>query len=104
MGNLCHMGISLLFTVGKYPKVCQMAKVTILNSKINFIGTMKYKNGAVYKGSFVNGEKDGEGTLTKLSREYKYEGDWYKDKPSGVGVLKEGSITYKGEFEEGKKV
>jgi hypothetical protein len=60
---------------------------------------MRYKNGDTFTGKFVNGEKDGRGTLKKSQREYTYVGEFYQDEYCGLGELKEDNITYRGEFD-----
>lgn len=42
--------------------------------------------------------------LIEPLKELKYEGEWYKDKFSGLGELKEGGVIYRGEFDLNKKV
>lgn len=65
---------------------------------------MKYKNGSLYKGEFLRGKKDGTGTLTKTSVDYSYTGEWVNNLIAGLGELAQDGLTYRGEFEGGKKV
>ena len=56
---------------------------TDLNNTPNGIGVMIMKNGDIYKGSFVNGKRHGQGTLmTKKSVKM---GNW-KDNRSDVDI------------------
>ena len=47
-------------------------------------GTLKYKNGSLYRGSFLNGAKNGYGKFISISG-FEYHGQWYKGKQTGKG-------------------
>ena len=66
-------------------------------------GTLKYKNGSLYRGSFLNGAKNGYGTFISISG-FEYHGQWYKGKQTGKGQAhyKNGDI-YTGYFLDGLK-
>jgi len=49
-------------------------------------GKMAYADGSVYEGSFVNGHRQGAGTI--VANEFVYTGQWKEDNYSGKGRLK----------------
>lgn len=76
-------------------------------------GTMKYNNGDVYEGEWVNNEKHRKGKMTYLNKnsssKYKngdvYEGEWLHDNKWGQGKMtyKSGRV-WEGKWEFDKKV
>lgn len=72
----------------------EKTKVQVLNGNKKYT----YSDGAVYNGEFVDGKRDGKGTLT-YSDGSVYSGEWKKNKISGDGkyTFADGS-TLKGKF------
>lgn len=65
-------------------------------------GVMKYKNGGVYRGAWVNGVRQGWGIMD-WGRE-RYEGNWFNDKEHGNGFYRYyDGREYQGEWKGGKQ-
>lgn len=62
------------------------------------------KSGSVYEGEWRNGKKDGQGKLSREKPRMEYSGGFLEGKYSGMGILKEENLEYRGDFTEGKKV
>jgi hypothetical protein len=62
----------------------------------------RWPDGAVYRGEFVAGHRQGEGTYT-FSDGSTYTGEWHSGRYHGVGqcIWKDGRV-YKGEWRDGK--
>ena len=78
--------------------------VRIINSENSCEGKLKTSNDSTYEGGFNHGEKSGKGVLVEPMKQTRYEGEFYKDKFSGLGELRERGILYRGEFDLNKKV
>lgn len=48
--------------------------------------------------------KDGQGRISRKKPFRVYEGSWHEDKFNGLGVIREGTLEYRGDFANGKKV
>ena len=71
------------------------------SKKIGREEVLKYDNGDIYKGEFIDGKRNGFGICIYSNRE-KYEGLWKNDLMNGVGkyIFKDGSV-YMGDFKNG---
>ena len=49
-------------------------------------GEYTYLSGSIYRGSFINGNRHGEGVLKQSNGSY-YEGSWHNNKPEGDGLV-----------------
>ena len=49
------------------------------------MGTMKYRDGDVYEGDWLEGEMHGKGIMKYLDDDI-YEGDWFEGKRQGKGT------------------
>jgi hypothetical protein len=67
-------------------------------------GIMYYNSGSIYKGNWVNGYRDGIGTILFSPSNNKYVGEWKNDKANGKGKLeyKNGDF-YEGGYKDNKK-
>lgn len=64
---------------------------------------MTWNNGDVYEGSFVNGTRDGQGSLHFADGSYYY-GEWKSDLMHGQGLRRfQNGNTYKGAYQNGKR-
>lgn len=52
----------------------------------NTLGSLKYKDGSVYTGEFINGKGEGNGKC-KYANGDKYEGGWKNHAPHGQGIM-----------------
>lgn len=57
-----------------------------------------------YDGDWVKGVREGNGNYEFLNENIFYNGEWVNDKFDGLGTLKEGNLTFRGHFNEGKRV
>ena len=53
---------------------------------MNGLGTEVLDDGQTYGGHFVNGQKQGEGTMTYPNSSKQYKGQWHKNQRHGVGI------------------
>ncbi len=66
-------------------------------------GEFKYDSGAIYKGDFLSGTKNGFGIM-EYSDGSRYEGDWVNDGQQGKGIIKfSNGNTYDGEWVNSKR-
>ena len=66
-------------------------------------GVMKWTNGDVYEGNFVNGARNGEGWLHFADGSY-YFGDWADNLMHGCGTRRfPNGNTYRGSYKRGKR-
>lgn len=67
-------------------------------------GHMVHSDGSIYHGDYSKGQANGKGTLWDPSG-IQYEGTWKDDEYNGKGeeLLNFGKITYKGDFQMGRK-
>ena len=74
------------------------------NGTAHGIGRMKYANGNVYKGEFVDGKRCGTGMM-KYVNGGEYKGEWKDDIKHGKGTRMKyaNGNVYKGEFVDGKR-
>lgn len=56
---------------------------------------VRYKSGKVYKGSLVQGKREGKGILTSV--QYKYEGEWQNNKVISIQKHGKGTLTRESE-------
>ena len=75
------------------------------NGKPNGLGTVRYPNGSVYTGQWVDGRREGHGFEECIARGTVYEGQWKNDRKHGNGGyrLKKSGAVYDGEFFQDKK-
>ena len=72
-----------------------------VDGRRNGTGTLTYPSGDVYEGDFVNDQRSGNGKLT-YSNGMTYEGEWANDVFHGQGVFDwKNGCTYIGEFTNG---
>ena len=50
-------------------------------------GQMRFDNGAIYEGQWMNGKKDGRGILIWANSAWRYEGMFKNDMKHGIGIL-----------------
>jgi len=62
-------------------------------------GTMRWNDGTVYTGGWVNGVRSGKG---RMLADDTYEGEWENDQYHGQGKLTNDSYSFEGEFVKGK--
>ena len=62
-------------------------------------GTLTYPSGAIYKGQFINGKRNGQGEVSN-GAEYKYVGEFKDDKIHGYGTLNSNLLKYSGEWKD----
>ena len=77
--------------------------------KLHGYGVMQYYNGNRYEGDWVQGKRQGQGTLTwenlQVEGKERYKGAWYNDKYHGRGKLKYAWRNYyDGVFVQGKRL
>lgn len=73
-----------------------------VNGKLNGKAKMRYPNGDVYEGEWIENEKCGFGSYTMCNGQQKYEGEFQKDIPHGKGrMMYENGDIYEGMFKEG---
>ncbi|EFC46511.1 predicted protein, partial [Naegleria gruberi] len=75
----------------------------VKKGQLTGVGELKYKDGGIYKGSFVNGKREGKGSFEFYEGNQKvrhYDGDWENDSMSGQGTLINTTIqqVYTGQF------
>ena len=63
-----------------------------------------YKNGDIFEGTFIDGDRTKYGVLTKRDKISGYKGEWNNNKMHGYGELVQSKITYRGGFDTNKKV
>ena len=51
-----------------------------------------------YTGFLLNGLKHGNGTCSCPEEGYSYEGDWFEDRMTGIGILTDNEKVYSGGF------
>lgn len=116
-GNLDQTDVNLDLPEGKY-------KGWVKNNVPEGYGSLHYKNGAIYQGSWSKGKWEGEGLYISTtdsiagiwkegklegegllkSKNYQYEGSWHNDKPEGLGyILYADSTIYSGGWSNGKQ-
>jgi hypothetical protein len=65
---------------------------------------VQYPNGDVYDGTFLNGVRDGRGTMTYAEQGTKYEGEWKNNLKEGIGKMTFGTEgEYTGHFVAGQR-
>ena len=65
---------------------------------------VQYPNGDVYEGTFLNGVRDGKGTMTYAEQGTKYEGEWKNNLKEGIGKMTFGTDgEYTGHFVAGER-
>ena len=70
----------------------------ILNNEPHGFGTLTYeKSGSVYKGNFLDGDRNGFGIYTFKSGN-RYEGNWKNDKKHGFGKWYESGGHFEGDY------
>jgi hypothetical protein len=73
-----------------------------------YVGEMVYSNGDIYRGSFLNGRRHGEGTYlynipnANTKGNYYDKGNFYYDKLNGSGETHRGAYHYIGNWKDGK--
>ena len=75
-------------------------------SSENYTGKaqVQYPNGDVYEGTFLNGVRDGKGTMTYAEQGTKYEGEWKNNLKEGIGKMTFGTEgEYTGHFVAGQR-
>ncbi|KDO22090.1 hypothetical protein SPRG_12076 [Saprolegnia parasitica CBS 223.65] len=55
------------------------------------VGTLQYRDGSVYAGTFVKGERHGQGTFSDPTTGDDYDGDWINDTRHGFGKATSGA-------------
>ena len=78
---------------------------TLFTKKRHGKGKMKYANGEIYEGSWVDDQRCGYGRLylpKGFYESYSYSGEWKNDLLNGKGKFTDGNITYEGNFLNGK--
>lgn len=67
-------------------------------------GELKWKDGKMYKGNFVNDKREGHGTFIWADGR-QYIGEWKAGKQHGIGtyISKEG-VEKQGEWQNGRKI
>ena len=67
-------------------------------------GELKWKDGKMYNGQFVNDKREGHGTFVWADGR-KYIGEWKAGKQHGIGtyISKEG-VEKQGEWQNGRKI
>ena len=65
---------------------------------------VQYPNGDVFDGFFLNGVRDGKGTMTYAEQGTKYEGEWKNNLKEGIGKMTFGTEgEYTGHFVAGQR-
>ena len=64
----------------------------------------QWDNGDCYSGDFVNGIREGKGTWRSGTVNKSYDGEWSNGQYSGLGILLEENLEFRGDFDESKKV
>ena len=65
---------------------------------------VQYPNGDVFDGYFLNGVRDGKGTMTYAEQGTKYEGEWKNNLKEGIGKMTFGTEgEYTGHFVAGQR-
>lgn len=72
----------------------------VLKGKFSGPGTLTFKNGDHYRGTFKAGRFDGTGTFTSHSG-WRYQGQFKAGVMAGQGTLTTTKKTYKGTFKDG---
>ncbi|CAL6054017.1 Conserved_hypothetical protein [Hexamita inflata] len=97
LSKMCEDFSSSVQFLGK--NQCDFYTGQMYNNKYHGQGTLKTKNGILYKGGFINGERSGRG-IQQFSKDGYYSGKWLKGQRSGYGIQCQSGNFYKGQFRE----
>ena len=87
-------------------KIGEDGKTTQDKSSEDYTGRaqVQYPNGDVFDGFFLNGVRDGKGTMTYAEQGTKYEGEWKNNLKEGIGKMTFGTEgEYTGHFVAGQR-
>ncbi|EMN89504.1 MORN repeat-containing protein [Leptospira weilii] len=101
LGLVSTLILFLIFALGSF--VILNTSKCIEGDCKNGFGTLRFRNGAVYKGQFAQSKFHGFGIFTHPKGD-SYEGDWIFGKKHGKGIYKYADRSrYEGDFFENEK-